>query len=90
MEGGAEALGWAFWGTAGSGEEGPGPGLPRDIIFNSNSHWNHCEEFTKFSFSLYMLANNSNRKTAMTESQNMLEIMKVSQGKKHFSRLAKE
>ena len=59
----------------GSGEEGPGPGLPRDIIFNSNSHWNHCEEFTKFSFSLYMLANNSNRKTAMTESQNMPEIM---------------
>lgn len=37
-----------------------------------------------------MLANNSNRKTAMTESQNMLEIVKVSQGKKQFSRLAKE
>lgn len=40
-------------------------GLPGDIVFNSRFHWNHSEEFVKFSFSLNMLANNSNRTTAM-------------------------
>ena len=35
-EGGAEALGWGLWGTAGSAEEGLGPGVPWDVIFNSN------------------------------------------------------